>query len=276
MPYVKVGEENGKAIHLFYEDHGSGTPVVLVHGFPLSGAAWEKQTAALLDEGHRVITYDRRGFGKSDQPSFGYDFDTFAADLSVLMEALDLRDGVLVGSCMGTGEVARYIGTYSSARVAKAVMLAPLPPCLGWDDDNPEGIDWSIFADMRREIRTDRFAFLKNFLEEAHNADVLGGSRIGFDALRAFFTVAAAASATATHDSVAAWTADFRDDLAKFDIPVLAVQGEDDRIMPIAVTGDRLKGHLHDLRYEVVEGGPHAIGWTHADEVNAALIDFLR
>ncbi|GAB2841663.1 bromoperoxidase [Actinocorallia aurea] len=276
MPHVKVGEENGKAIHLFYEDHGSGTPVVLVHGFPLSGVAWEKQTTALLAEGHRVITYDRRGFGKSDQPSTGYDYDTFAADLNVLMEALDLRGSVLVGNCMGTGEVARYIGFYSSERVAKAVMIAPLPPCLGWDDDNPEGIDWSIFADMRKEIRADRFAFLKGFLEESFNADVLGGTRIGFDALRAFFAIAATAGATATHDSVAAWTADFRDDLAKFDIPVLVVQGDEDRILPIAVTGDRLKGHLRDLRYEVVEGGPHAICWTHAEEVNATLLDFLR
>ncbi|GAA0954586.1 bromoperoxidase [Actinocorallia libanotica] len=276
MPYVKVGEENGRAVNLSYADHGSGTPVVLVHDFPLSGASWEKQTTALLAEGYRVITYDRRGFGRSDQPATGYDYDTFAADLNVLMETLDLHDSVLVGGGMGTGEVARYIGSHSSARIAKAVMIAPLPPCFGWDDDNPEGIDWSILADMRQEIRADRFAFLKRFLEQAHNAEVLGGTRIGFDALRAFFAVAAAAGAIATHSSIAAWTADFRADLAKFDVPVLALQGDYDRIMPIAVTGDRLQKHLHDLRFEVLEGGPHAIAWTHAEEVNAALLDFLR
>ncbi|WP_106403187.1 alpha/beta fold hydrolase [Actinocorallia populi] len=276
MSYLKVGEENGKAIRIYYEDHGTGTPVVLIHGFALNGASWEKQAAALLGAGYRVITYDRRGFGRSDRPSIGYHYDTFTADLSALMEKLDLRETVLVGTCMGTGEAVRYVGSYSSARVAKVVLIAPIPPCLGWDDDNPEGIDWSVFDAIRREIRADRFAYLKTFLEDSHNADILGGTRIGFDALRASFAVATAAGPIATHNSVASWTADFRDDLAKFDVPVLAVQGDNDRIMPIAVTGDRLKEHLHDLRYEVIEGGPHAIHWTHAEEVNAALLDFLR
>ena len=139
MPFITVGQENTTDIELYYEDHGTGQPVVLIHGFPLDGHSWEKQSAALLAAGHRVITYDRRGFGRSSQPTVGYDYDTFAADLNTVLEKLDLRDAVLVGFSMGTGEVGRYLGTYGSARIAKAAFLGSLEPCLVKSDDNPGG-----------------------------------------------------------------------------------------------------------------------------------------
>lgn len=275
MPYIKVGEENSAPIDIYYEDHGSGRPVVLIHGYPLNGHSWEKQERALLDAGHRVITYDRRGFGRSSQPVTGYDYDTFAADLNALMEELDLREAVLGGFSMGSGEVTRYLGTYGSGRVSKAVLVAPLQPYLLKADDNPEGVDGSVFDGIMQAITADRFAYLKAFLDDFYNVDVFGGTRISEQALQASFQVAAGASATATLKCVPTWTTDFRNDLAAFDVPTLVVQGDQDRILPIDATGNRLEGLIPDLRYVVVEGGPHAIGWTHADQVNAVLLDFV-
>src|SRR6266542_1613094 len=218
MPYVTVGRENSGAIQLYYEDHGQGAPVVLVHGYLLDGHSWEKQEAALLAAGHRVITYDRRGFGASSRPSVGYDYDTLAADLAALLDTLDLRGAVLVGFCGGTGEVTRYLGTYGQTRVRAAVLLAPLPPFLPRTDDNPDGIDPAVLDEFLREVIAD---------------------------------------------------------LARITVPVLVVQGDDDRIMPPEATGNRLPGLLNRARHVVVPDGPHAIIWTHADQVNRALLDFL-
>jgi len=276
MPYVSVGEENSGSIDLYYEDHGAGTPVVLIHGFPLSGHSWEKQVPTLLDAGYRVITYDRRGFGDSSQPTFGYDYDTFAADLNALMTKLDLRNAVLVGFSMGTGEVTRYLGTYGSERVSKAALLSPIPPFLLKTDDNPEGVDGSVFDGIMKAIVADRPSYLSAFLAEFYNVDVLGGTRISADAVRLSWNVAANASAVATLACVPTWLTDFRADLKKFDVPTLVVQGDQDRILPIEATGRRLPALIKNARFVVVEGGPHAIGWTHAEEVNRALLDFLR
>src|SRR3954462_8153409 len=165
MPYITVAQQNSTAIDLYYEDHGDGQPVVLIHGFPLDGHSWEKQTAALLDAGYRVITYDRRGFGKSSQPTEGYDYDTFAADLKTILETLDLNDAVLVGFSMGTGEVARYLGTYGSARVAKAVFLGSLEPYLLQADDNPTGVPQSVFDGLAEAVKADRYAFFTEFFK---------------------------------------------------------------------------------------------------------------
>src|ERR1051325_44608 len=160
MSTITVGKENGTPIDLYYEDHGSGSPVVLIHGWPLSGASWEKQTAALLAAGHRVITYDRRGFGRSSKPSVGYDYDTFAADLDAVLSALNLTDGSLVGFSMGTGEVIRYIGKHGTKRVRKAVLIGTLGPYLVKTPDNPEGVDRSVFDGIKTAIKADRPAFL--------------------------------------------------------------------------------------------------------------------
>jgi non-heme chloroperoxidase len=276
MPYMTVGKENSGNIDIYYEDLGAGQPVILIHGFPLNGHSWEKQVAVLLKAGYRVITYDRRGFGNSSQPSFGYDYDTFTADLNTLMTKLDLRDTVLVGFSMGTGEVTRYLGKYGSERVSKAVLMAPIPPFLLKTDDNPEGVDCSVFDGIEQAIVADRPSYLSAFLAQFYNVDVLGGTRITDDAIRLSWQVAAGASAKATLDCVSSWLTDFRNDLPLINVPTLIVQGDADRILPHESTGARLPKLIKDSRLVVIPGGPHAINWTHAEQVNSALLDFLK
>jgi non-heme chloroperoxidase len=275
MPYVTVGEENSGSIDLYYEDHGAGSPVVLIHGYPLNGHSWEKQVPVLLAASHRVITYDRRGFGDSSQPTVGYDYDTFAADLNTLMHKLHVSDATLVGFSMGTGEVARYLSTFGSGRVSKAVLLGPIPPFLLQTPDNPEGVPQSVFDGLMAAIRKDRYAYFKQFLDNFYNVDTLGGTRISDEAWRASFQVAVGASATASLACVPTWLTDFRNDLPKFDVPTLVVQGTEDRILPIDATGRRLPALIKDARLTEIEGGPHNIGWTHYEEVNRVLLDFL-
>ena len=224
MAKVRVGQENGTDIEIYYEDHGSGQPVVLIHGYPLNGASWERQSRVLLDAGYRVITYDRRGFGQSSQPTTGYDYDTFTADLNTLLEHLDLRDIVLGGFSMGTGEVTRYLGRYGSDRVVKAVMLGVIPPFLLKTGDNPEGVDGQVFEGIKAAIVTDRYAYFEDFLNNFYNVDALGGSRISDRAWQASFNVAAGASPYATYACVDTWLTDFRADLPKLDVPVLVLQ----------------------------------------------------
>jgi non-heme chloroperoxidase len=275
MPFVTVGQENSGNIDIYYEDHGSGRPVVLIHGFPLNGHSWEKQLGALLNASHRVITYDRRGFGDSSQPTVGYDYDTFTADLNTLIETLDLRDATLVGFSMGTGEVTRYLGTHGSDRLRSAVLLAPVPPYLLKADDNPEGVDKSVFDGIMAAIVADRPAYLKDFLDNFYNVDKFRGTRISDQAWQLSWNVAAGASAYATYACVPTWLTDFRGDLPKIDVPVLVVQGNDDRILPIAATGRRLPALIKDVHFVEIEGGPHNIGWTHSDEVNRELLGFV-
>ena len=276
MPTITVGQENTAGIELYYEDHGTGPAVVLIHGYPLSGRAWDKQLPVLLDAGHRVITYDRRGFGKSSQPVVGYDYDTFAADLSALLEHLDLREVVLVGHSMGTGEVTRYLGRYGSARVAKAVLISPIPPYLLQADDNPEGVPQSLFDGFAEAARADTPAWMKGFLDNFYNVSTLRGTLLSDQAYQASWNLAVTASATAAVACIQTWATDFRDDLPKIDVPVLVIQGDADQVLPLDKTGKRLPGLIKDGRLVIVEGGPHAIAWTHASQVNSALLDFLR
>jgi non-heme chloroperoxidase len=267
--------QNEAPIEIHYEDHGSGHPVVLIHGYPLNGNSWERQEPELLASGHRVISYDRRGFGRSSQPTVGYDYDTFAADLNVLLEHLDLNDVVLVGFSMGTGEVTRYLGTYGSNRVRKAALLGTIPPFLLKNDDNPEGVDGHVFESIKAAIVKDRYAYFEDFLNNFYNVDVLGGSRISDRAWQASFNVAAGASPFATYACVDTWLTDFRGDLPKIDVPVLVVHGTDDRILPFEATAARLPDLIDDVKLVAVEGGPHNIAWTHPDDVNDALLDFI-
>ncbi|WP_414755262.1 alpha/beta fold hydrolase [Anabaena sp. CCY 9910] len=276
MPYVTVGQENSASIDIYYEDFGVGQPVVLIHGFPLSGHSWEKQVGVLLKEGYRVITYDRRGFGDSSQPSFGYDYDTFAADLDTLMTKLDLRNAVLIGFSMGTGEVTRYLGKYGSERVSKAVLMGPVPPFLLKTDDNPEGVPQSIFDGIMKAIAEDRPAYLSTFLKDFFNVDVFLGDRISNEAIQASWNVAAGASAKATQDCVPSWLTDFRDDLPRIDVPTLIIHGDADRILPLESTAARLPKLIKNSQLVVIPGGPHAINWTHADQVNPVLLHFLK
>jgi non-heme chloroperoxidase len=276
MPMVTVGQENGADIEIYYEDHGSGQPVVLIHGYPLSGRGWDKQVPALLDAGYRVITYDRRGFGKSSQPAIGYDYDTFAADLSTLLKRLDLRDAVLVGHSMGTGEVTRYLGRYGSARVAKGVLVAPIPPFLLQTPDNPEGIPQSVFDGFVQAAQADDPAWMKGFLDNFYNFDTLRGTLVSDQAWQASWNLAVTASATAAVACIPTWATDFRGDLPEIDVPMLVIQGDADNVLPIDKTGKRLPALIKDAQLIVVEGGPHAIPWTHAAQVNTALLNFIR
>ena len=231
MPFITVGAENSAPIDLYYEDHGSGQPVVLIHGFPFNTASWEKQVPALLKAGYRTIAYDRRGFGNSSQPASGYDYDTFAADLDVIMNELDLQDAVLVGHSMGTGEVTRYLSRYGSARVSRAVVLSPIPPFLLKTSDNPEGVEQKLFDGFKQAIMADRFAYLTSFCNDFFNYDKTKGKQVSEEAFRAHWTIGARASGLATYACVDAWLTDFRPDLPRIDVPVLIVQGDQDRAM---------------------------------------------
>lgn len=276
MPYITVGKENSGPIDLYYEDHGTGKPVVLVHGWPLSSKSWEKQVSALIDAGYRVVAYDRRGFGNSAKPTLGYDYDTLAGDLHTLMTELDLAGATLVGFSMGGGEVARYLGTYGSNRVERAVFISAIPPFLLKTADNPEGVEGSAFDGFMESIAADRPAFLTGFFQDFYNVDVYGGDRISDEVLRLSWNIAAAASPRGTLDCVPAWLTDFRGDLAKIDVPVLVIHGDADRIVPFPASGKRIHDTVEGSRLVVIEGGPHGITWTHAGEVNRELLGFLE
>jgi non-heme chloroperoxidase len=275
MSRITVGTENSEDIEIHYRDHGAGRPVVLIHGYPLDGNSWEQQERVLLAAGYRVISYDRRGFGLSSQPTVGYDYDTFAADLNALLEQLQLDDLVLVGFSMGTGEVTRYLGTYGSGRVRKAALLGVIPPFLLKTDDNPEGVDGQVFEDIKAAVVKDRYAYFKNFLDNFYNVDKLMPERISEQAWQGSFNLAAGASPHASYACVDTWLTDFRGDLPKIDVPTLVMHGTEDRILPYDATAKRLPGLIANLELVTVEGGPHNIAWTHADEVNKTLIEFL-
>jgi pimeloyl-ACP methyl ester carboxylesterase len=252
MPAVTVGQENSVGIEIYYEDHGAGQPVVLIHGYPLSGRAWDKQVPAL--------------------PASGYDYDTFAADLHALIEHLDLRDAVLAGHSMGTGEVTRYLGRYGSARVAKGVLVAPIPPYLLQAADNPDGVLYSLFDGFAAAARADTPAWMKGFLDTFYNIDTLRGTLVSDQAFQASWNLAVTASAVAAVACIGTWTTD----LPEIDVPILVIQGDADQVLPLDKTGKRLPALIKDAQLVVVEGGPHAIAWTHAAQVNTALLDFLH
>ena len=275
MPFVSVGKENTTDIELYYEDHGSGEPVVLIHGYPLSGASWEKQLPALLAAGYRVITYDRRGFGKSSQPTDGYNYDTFAEDLRKLVTRLKLHNFALVGFSMGGGEVARYIGKYGSKDVTRAVIVGGIPPYLLKAPDNPEGVDKSVFEGLEKAIATDRYAFFTEFFKNFYNTDLLLGKRVSEEVVRASWNTAASASSTASLACVPTWCEDFRKDVARIDVPTLVIHGDSDRIVPLAAAGQRTAKLVKGAELSVIKDGPHAVIWTHADEVNPELVNFL-
>jgi non-heme chloroperoxidase len=278
MPTINVGTENGADIELHYNDHGSGKPIVLIHGYPLDGNSWERQERVLLASGYRCISYDRRGFGRSSQPSTGYDYDTFAADLKALLDRLlPDEDVVLVGFSMGTGEVTRYLGTYGSAGISKAVLIGGIPPYLLQADDNPQGVPREVFDGLKQANVDDRYAFFDSFLPNLYNADVSMPERLSDSALRANWQVAAGSGPYASYACIDTWLTDFRGDLPKIDIPVLAIHGSADRILPFEVTTGRLRDErlIADLAVVEIADGPHNVGWTHPDEVNSALLAFL-
>jgi len=278
MEYIKAGKENSGSIDLYYEDHGNpkGKPVVLIHGWPLSSSSWERQIPVLLDAGYRVISYDRRGFGQSSKPAKGYEYDTLAEDLHKLLVQLDLYDAALVGFSMGGGEVARYFGIYGAQRVGKAVFMAAIPPYLLKTADNPQGVDKSVFDGIKKAVAADRLAFITKFLYNFYNYDELAGELLNEEAVKFSWNIAANASPKGTLDCVSAWLTDFRKDLARINVPTLVVHGDSDRILPIEATGKRTNEAIKKSKLVVIKGGPHGINWTHAGEVNAALLSFLK
>jgi len=275
MSTIKVGQENSQPIEIYFEDHGSGSPVVLIHGWPLNGDAWEKQTAALLAAGHRVITYDRRGFGRSSKPGVGYNYDTFAADLNALLSALDLTGVSLVGHSMGTGEITRYIGKYGTKRLRKAVLIGTLGPYLVKAPDNPQGVDPEVFEGVRAGIRADRPATLSEFLKNFYSVAGADGKRVSERVIEANWTVAIGASPIGTLACIDAWIEDFREDIARNDLPTLIIHGDDDRILPADVTARRQAKMTKNAKYVEIKGGSHGLTWTHAQEINDELVKFL-
>ena len=276
MAFITVGKENSTPIDLYYEDLGSGKPVVLIHGYPLNGHSWERQTMALLDAGYRVIAYDRRGWGQSSQPTTGHDYDTYAADLKELLEQLELTEIVLCGFSMGTGEVTRYLGAYGSDRVEKAVLFGAIPPFLLKTDDNPEGVDGAVFEGIKETVLKDRYAWFKQFFDDFYNVDKLAPERIGEQAWQASFNVACMGSAYSSYACVDTWLTDFRDDLPKIDVPTLVLHGTEDRILPYEATAARLPELIDEVKVIPVEEGPHNIGWTHPEVVNPLLLAFVE
>ena len=275
MANITVGKENSTPVELYYEDHGSGSPVVLIHGWPLNGASWEKQVRALLDAGHRVITYDRRGFGRSSKPGIGYDYDTFASDLDKLLKKLNLKKVALAGFSMGSGEVTRYLAKYGSARVRKAVLIGTLGPYLVKTADNPEGVDAKVFDDIKAAIHKDRPAFLMEFLKNFYNYDVTGGTLVSERVLEDNWNVAVGASSIATVACVDCWIEDFRKNLSKNTVPTLILHGDADRILPPDATSRRQAKMIKNVKFVELPGGPHGVLWTHADRINSELVKFL-
>ena len=273
--FIKVGQENSTPIELYYEDHGSGRPVVLIHGWPLNGASWEKQAAALLSAGHRVITYDRRGFGRSSKTARGYNYDTFASDLDALLSALNLTDVCLVGFSMGTGEVTRYLGRYGTRRVRKAVLIGTLGPYLVKAPDNAEGVDPGVFEGIKAAIKADRPAFLMQFLRDFYNYDVTGGKLVSERVLEDNWNVAVGASAIGTLACVDAWIEDFREDLPRNSVPTLLLHGDADRSLPPDASSRRQAKMIKNVRFVELAGGPHGVPWTHADQINSELLKFV-
>ena len=275
MSFIKVGQENSTPVEIYYEDHGSGSPVVLIHGWPLNGDAWEKQTAALLAAGHRVITYDRRGFGRSSKPGIGYNYDTFAADLEALLKGLGLDGVALVGHSMGTGEITRYIGKYGSKRLRKAVLIGTLGPYLVKTADNPEGVDRKVFDDIRAGLKADRPATLMEFLKNFYSVGGEDGKRVSPRVIEANWAVGIGASPIGTVACIDAWIEDFRSDIARNDLPTLIIHGDDDRILPAVVTSRRQATLIKGARSIEIKGGSHGLLWTHAEEINNELVKFL-
>ncbi len=275
MGTITVGQENSTPIELYYEDHGSGPAVVLLHGWPVDSRSWEPQLHPLLQAGHRVITYDRRGFGRSSRPAEGYDFDTLAADLDKLLTELDLRDATLVGFSLGTGEVVRYVGAHGTERLRSLVLIETLAPSFAKSDANPEGVDPEGVAGVQQAILDDRFAWLTGLVGDLLNTDELLGTRVSEETVRTVWDASADASPEATWACPVGWLEDFSEDIRRIDVPTLIMHGTADRILPVNGQGRRLHAALPQARYVEIEGAPHVMGVTHAAEVNRELVAFL-
>jgi non-heme chloroperoxidase len=275
MSTITVGTENTTSIDLYYEDHGSGPAVVLISGWPFDSRSWEPQLHPLLAAGYRVIVYDRRGFGRSSRPADGYDFDTLAADLDKLLTALDLREVSLVGFSLGTGEIARYIGVNGTQRLKSCVFIESLAPSFVKSADNPKGVDQAGVDGVQQAILHDRPAWLTGLIGDMLNLDELLGKRVSEEAVRNLWNAGAEASPVATWACPVTWLDDFHEDIKRIDIPALVLHGTADRILSIDGQGRRMHAAVPDAHYVEIEGGPHVMCLSHAEEVNRELLAFL-
>jgi len=276
MGTVTVGHENSTPIQLYYEDHGTGPAVVLLSGWPLDGRSWEPQLHPLLEAGQRVIIVDRRGFGRSSRPAGGYDFDTLAGDLHKLLVELDLHEATVVGFSLGTGELARYVGRFGTDRLKACVFIESLAPSFVKSTENPAGVDEAVVAGVQEAILRDRYAWLTGQIGDFLNLDDYLGTRVSEETVRAIWNAGAEASPLATWGCVPGWLEDFVQDIARIDVPTLILHGTADRILSIEGQGRRLHAALPDARYVEIEGGPHVLCVSHAEEVNRELLSFLR
>ncbi|TGO05333.1 alpha/beta fold hydrolase [Serinibacter arcticus] len=274
MGLITVGQENSTPIELYYEDHGTGQAVVLIHGYPLDGSSWERQARELRSAGYRVITYDRRGFGQSSKVETGYDYDTFATDLNALLTELDLTDVILVGFSMGTGELARYAKLFGTDRVAKFAFLGSLEPGM-----LANGVPQEVFDDIDANARKDRFAWFTSFFQNFYNLDDTLGSRISQEAVDASWATATRSAPVAAYAVVPTWVEDFTADVEAVRAsgkPSLIAHGTADQILPIDATGRPFHEAFPEAEYHEIDGAPHGMLWTHADEVNAILLPFVQ
>jgi non-heme chloroperoxidase len=279
MGYITVGTENTTDVELYYEDHGTGQPVVLIHGYPLSGDSWELQSRELLAAGFRVITYDRRGFGRSSKVGVGYDYDTFAADLDAVLTTLDLHDVILVGFSMGTGELARYTKVYGTERIAKLAFLASLEPFLVQRDENAEGVPQEVFDGIVEAARSDRYAWYTQFYKDFYNLDENLGTRISPEVVTASWNTATTSAPVAAYAVVSSWIEDFRPDVEAVraaGLPTLILHGTKDNILPIDAPGRGFHALVPDAEYVELDGAPHGLLWTHAADVNEVLLKFVQ
>ncbi|MES2688883.1 MAG: alpha/beta hydrolase [Bacteroidota bacterium] len=275
MPYVQ-SKANAQEAAIFYEDHGSGQPVILIHGWPLDHSSWELQIAAIVEAGFRCIAYDRRGFGKSDATLSGYDYDTLTGDLDAIIQSLQLTNVILVGFSMGGGEVVRYFTRYQGKGVAKAALIASIIPLVAQKADNPDGVPQEELEKIMDALHTDRVGFLKDFHRNFYNDGLLNNA-VSQGRLDADFIVSSQASGIATIKAAEAWGGtDFRPELKNVTVPTLIVHGDEDQIVPIATSAEQARKGIANNVYHVIEGAPHGLNITHAEDLNRILIAFLK
>lgn len=269
-------QQTGKELKIAYSDYGTGDPVILIHGWPLSREMWEHQLSDIVDAGYRVIKYDRRGFGKSSKPWDGYDYDSLASDLNALIETLDLRNITLVGFSMGGGEVARYINNYGSERVSRAILIASVLPYMSKLADNPDGVDPSVFEEMIEGVKKDRLGFLDDFGKTFFGINLVNHP-VSKPALEYYRMLASFASQRSTVECIRSFSeTDFRTDIPNIKVPTLIIHGDSDKIVPKEVSSDKTAELIKGSQYIVYEGAPHGLFLTHKEQLNSDIIDFME